>query len=78
MIVFNILAPIDFIIFFKDFKASISKGDSFLLAGAETKGATTLQFLSQKVTTLFPLILLCPLYPILSPPFFAAVVVPSP
>jgi len=49
-----------------------------LLAGAETKGATTLQFLSQKVTTLSPLILLCPLYPILSPPFFAAVVVPSP
>ncbi len=33
---------------------------------------------SQKATTLSPLTFLCPLKPRLSPPFFAAVVVPSP
>ena len=42
------------------------------------KGAITLQFRSQKATTLSPLIFLWPLNPMLSPPFFAAVVVPSP
>src|ERR1700681_1443130 len=35
----------------------------------------TLQFRSQKATTLSPLIFLCPLKPMLSPPFLAAVVV---
>jgi hypothetical protein len=41
-------------------------------------GAITLQFRSQKATTLSPLTFLWPLKPILSPPFLAAVVVPSP
>ena len=34
---------------------------SFLLPGAVTKGAMTLQFLSQNATTLSPLVRLCPL-----------------
>ena len=58
--------------------ASRSSGDSLRLPGAETNGAITLQRRSQKATTLSPFRCLCPLYPRLSPPFFAAVVVPSP
>ena len=34
---------------------------SFLFPGAVTKGAITLQFLSQSATTLSPLVCLCPL-----------------
>jgi hypothetical protein len=41
-------------------------------------GAITLQWRSQKATTLSPFSFLCPLQPMLSPPFLAAVVVPSP
>lgn len=59
-------------------KASRSSGDSFRLPGAETNGAITLQLRSQNATTLSPFIFLWPLKPMLSPPFFAAVVVPSP
>ena len=59
-------------------KASRNSGDSLRLPGAETNGAITLQLRSQKATTLSPLIFLCPLKPMLSPPFLAAVVVPSP
>src|SRR6202049_1829755 len=59
-------------------RASRSSGDSLRLPGAETNGAITLQFRSQKATTLSPLTCLCPLKPMLSPPFFAAVVVLSP
>ena len=59
-------------------KAARRSGDSLWLPGAATNGATTLQFRSQKATTLSPLIFLCALKPTLSPPFFAAVVVPSP
>ena len=48
------------------------------LPGADINGAVTLQFRLQNATTLSPLTFMCPLKPILSPPFFAAVVVPSP
>jgi hypothetical protein len=59
-------------------KASRKSGDSLRLPGAETNGAMTLQLRSQKATILSPLTFLCPLKPMLSPPFFAAVVVLSP
>jgi len=52
-------------------KASLIRGDSFLLPGANMAGETTLQFRSQMATTLSPLLCLCPLYPKLSPPFFS-------
>ncbi len=59
--------------------ASRRSGDSFWLPGADSNGAIKhYEFRSQKATTLSPLTLLCPLNPMLSPPFFAAVVVPSP
>jgi hypothetical protein len=48
------------------------------MARATTNGAITLHWRSQKATTLSPFTFLCPLKPRLSPPFFAAVVVPSP
>ena len=51
-------------------KASRRRGNSLRLPGAEMNGAITLQFRSQKATTLSPLIFLCPLKPILSPPLF--------
>jgi len=70
--------PTTFAIFFNDLNTSGNIGDSFLLPGAVTNGAITLQFRSQIDTTLSPVICLWPLRPILSPPFFAAVVVPSP
>lgn len=53
-------------------------GDSLRLPGAATNGAITLQLRSQNETTLSPLMCLCPLKPMLSPPFLATVVVPSP
>ena len=49
-----------------------------VVSGSRDKRRETLQFRSQKATTLSPLTLLCRLKPMLSPPFFAAVVVPSP
>jgi hypothetical protein len=49
-----------------------SSGDSLRLPGAVTNGAMTLQSRSQKATTLQPFRCLWPLYPRLSPPFFAA------
>jgi hypothetical protein len=59
-------------------RASRRIGDSLRLPGADTNGAITLHCRSQRATTLSPLTFLCPLYPMLSPPFLAAVVVPSP
>jgi hypothetical protein len=59
-------------------RASRKSVDSLRLPGAETNGAITLQFRSQKATILSPFTFLCPLKPMLSPPFFADVVVPSP
>ena len=53
-------------------------GASLRLPGATTNGAITLHRRSQKATTLSPFTLLWPLKPRLSPPFFAAAVVPSP
>jgi hypothetical protein len=47
-----------------DFKLDIAGARrivSFLFPGAVTKGAMTLQFLSQNATTLSPLVRLCPL-----------------
>ena len=41
--------------------SGFSKVVSFLLPGATTKGAMTLQFLSHIETTLSPLLCLCPL-----------------
>src|ERR1700682_5347443 len=58
-------------------RASPSSGDSLRLPRAETNGAITLQLRSQKATTLSPFTFLCPLKPMFSPPFFAAVVVGS-
>ena len=46
------------------------------IAGRSTNGAITLQLRSHKATILSPFIFLWPLNPMLSPPFFAAVVVP--
>jgi hypothetical protein len=59
-------------------RASRNSGDSLRLPGTERNGAITLQWPSQKATTLSPFSFLCPLKPMLSPPFLAAVVVPSP
>ena len=59
-------------------RAVLSSGDSLRLPGAATNGAITLQRRSQKATTLSPFSFLCPLKPMLSPPYLAAVVVPSP
>ena len=59
-------------------RASCNSGDLLRLPGAETNGAITLQFRSQKATILSPFTFLCPLKPMLSPPFVADVVVPSP
>jgi len=56
---------------------SRNSGDSLWLPGTVTNGAMMLKSRPRK-TTLPPLKCLCPLYPRLSPPFFAAVVVPSP
>src|SRR6202521_1352415 len=53
-------------------RASLSSGDSLRLPGAATNGAITLQWRSQKATTLSPFTFLCPLKPRLSPPFVAA------
>jgi hypothetical protein len=50
--------------------ASLSSGDSLRLPGAATNGAITLQWRSQKATTLSPFTFWCPLKPRLSPPFF--------
>ncbi|WHA06040.1 hypothetical protein N3Z16_03900 [Candidatus Megaera polyxenophila] len=50
--------PISFTIFFKFDIAGVSRIPSFLLPGAVTKGAITLQFLSQNGTTLSPLVCL--------------------
>jgi uncharacterized protein (DUF2267 family) len=61
----------------KDFLAQLAKHLA-PLPGATTNGAITLRRRSQKATTLSPFTLLWPLKPRLSPPFFAAVVVPSP
>ena len=60
------------------FRQSLSQQRQFVLPGADTNGAITLHRRSQKATTLSPFIFLCPLKPMLSPPFLAAVVVPSP
>jgi hypothetical protein len=50
--------PVSFIIFFKFNIAGVSMIASFLLPEAATKGAITLQFLSQNGTTLSPLVCL--------------------
>jgi hypothetical protein len=61
-----------------DQAASRNSGDSLRLPGADTNGAITLQLRSHRATTLQPLTFLWPLKPKLLPPFFAALVVPSP
>ena len=61
MILFLRSRPTSFTILFKLDIAGASRIVSCLLPGAVTKGAITLQFLSQNATTLSPLVCLCPL-----------------
>src|ERR1700730_4784021 len=50
-----IFIPVAFTVFKRSAFAGFNSTDSFLLAGALTNGAITLQFLSQKATILSPL-----------------------